>query len=115
MDLNKAQLIGRVTSDIELKATPNGQNVANLSIATNRNWTDSNWQKQETTEFSNIVLWGKLAEIAHNYLKKWARVFIEWRLQTRSWEWEDWSKRYKTEIIWENLIMLDKKEDSNNA
>lgn len=115
MDLNKVQLIGNITSDIELKEIANWQKVANLSIATNRNWTDNNWQKQESTEFSNIVLWGKLAEIAWEYLGKWKKVYIEWRLQTRTWDWEDWSKRYKTEIIWENLIMLDKKEDTNNA
>ncbi len=115
MDLNKVQLIGRNTQEVELIDTPNGQKVANFSIATNRNWTDSSGQKQENTEFSNIVVWWKLAEIAHSYLKKWAKVYIEWRLQTRSWEWDDWSKRYKTEIVWENLILLDKKEEENNG
>ena len=114
MDLNKAQIIGRITQDLELKQTPNGQNVISFSLATNRNWTDSSWVKQEQVEFHNVVLWGKLAEIADQYLKKWSRLFIEWRIQTRSWEAQDGTKRYKTEIVWENMIMLDSKSDSDN-
>ncbi len=113
MDLNKAQVIGRITQEVELKQTPNGQNVTSFSIATNRNWTDSSGMKQEQVEFHNIVLWGKLAEIAGQYVKKWSKLFIEWRLQTRSWEAQDGTKRYRTEIVGENLIMLDNKSDSN--
>lgn len=112
MDLNKVQIIGNITQDLELKQTPNGQNVMSFSVATNRNWTDGSWMRQEQTEFHNIVLWGKLAEIASEYLWKWKKVYIEGRLQTRNWEAQDWTKRYRTEIIWENMIMLDKKWDS---
>lgn len=112
MDLNKVQIIWRITQDIELKQTPNGQNVTSLSIATNRNWTDSSWMKQENAEFHSVVLWGKQAEIAAQYLQKWKRVYIEWRLQTRTWEAQDWTKRYKTEIVWENMIMLDSKDST---
>jgi single-strand DNA-binding protein len=115
MDLNKAQVIGRITQEVELKQTPNGQNVTSFSVATNRNWTDSSGMKQEQVEFHNIVLWGKLAEIAGQYVKKWSKLFIEWRLQTRSWEAQDGTKRYRTEIVGENLIMLDNKTDSNWA
>lgn len=114
MDLNKAQLIGRITQDLELKQTPNWQNVVSFSVATNRVWTDSSWSKQEQAEFHNVVLWWKLAEIAAQYLKKWSQVFIEWRLQTRTWEAQDWTKRYKTEIVWENMIMLSNKNDSES-
>lgn len=114
MDLNKVQVIGNITQDIELKQTPNGQNVVSFSVATNRNWTDSSWTRQEQTEFHNIVLWWKLAEIANEYLAKWKKVYVEWRLQTRNWEAQDWTKRYKTEIIWENMIMLDRKSDWEN-
>jgi len=114
MDLNKAQIIGRITQDLELKQTPNGQSVISFSVATNRNWTDSSWIKQEQVEFHNVVLWGKLAEIADKYLNKWSKIFIEWRLQTRTWEAQDWTKRYKTEIVWENMIMLDSKSDSES-
>ena len=106
MDLNKVQIIGNITQDVELRQTPNGQNVTTLSIATNRNWTDSSWNRQEQAEFHNVVLWGKLAEIAGQYLSKWKKVYIEWRLQTRSWEAQDGTKRYKTEIVGENMIML---------
>ena len=114
MDLNKVQIIGNITQDIELRQTPNGQNVTTLSVATNRNWTDSSWMKQEQAEFHSVVLWWKLAEIAWEYLQKWKKVYIEGRLQTRNWEAQDWTKRYRTEIIWENMIMLDKAWDNNN-
>ncbi len=107
MDLNKAQIIGRLTNDIELRTTPNWQSVTSFSVATNRNWTDSSGMKQEQAEFHNVVLWWKLAEIASQYLQKWKRLYIEWRLQTRNWEAQDWTKRYRTEIIWDNMIMLD--------
>ena len=106
MDLNKVQIIGNITQDVELRQTPNGQNVTTISIATNRNWTDSSWNRQEQAEFHNVVLWAKLAEIAGQYLSKWKKVYIEWRLQTRSWEAQDGTKRYRTEIVWENMIML---------
>lgn len=106
MDLNKVQIIWNITQDIELRQTPNWQNVASLSIATNRSWTDQSWMRQEQTEFHNVVLWWKLAEIASQYLQKWKKVYIEWRLQTRNWEAQDGTKRYKTEIVWENMIML---------
>lgn len=107
MDLNKVQLIGNITQDIELKQTPNGQNVCSFSLATNRSWTDGSGVKQEVAEFHSIVLWGKLAEIAGQYLHKGKKVYIEGRLQTRNWEAQDGSKRYKTEIVGENMIMLD--------
>ncbi len=113
MDLNKAQVIWRITGDIELKQTPNGQNVTSFSVATNRNWTDSSWTRQEQVEFHNIVLWWKLAEIASQYMRKGSKVYIEWRLQTRNWEAQDGTKRYRTEIVWENLIMLDNKNDNS--
>ena len=115
MDLNKVQIIGNITQDVELRQTPNGQNVTTLSIATNRNWTDWSWVKQEQAEFHSVVLWGKLAEIAGQYLQKWKKIYIEWRLQTRNWEAQDWTKRYRTEIVWENMIMLDRAGASENT
>lgn len=113
MDLNKVQIIWNVTTDIEMKSTPNWNSVVSLSIATNRVWKDNAWQKQEQAEFHNIVLWGKLAEIAEQYCKKGNKVYIEWRLQTRSWEAQDGTKRYRTEIVWENMILLWWKRDDN--
>lgn len=117
MDLNKVQLIGRITQDIELKQTPNGQSVTTLSVATNRNYTDGSGVRQEQSEFHNVVLWGKLAEIASQYLAKGRRVYIEGRLQTRSWDAQDGTKRYRTEIVGENMIMLDGKgsDDSSSS
>jgi len=109
MDLNKVQLIGNITQDVELKQTPSGQNVCSFSLATNRNWTDSSGVRQEVAEFHSIVLWGKLAEIAGQYLHKGKKIYIEGRLQTRNWEGTDGQKRYKTEIVGENMIMLDSK------
>jgi len=114
MDLNKVQIIGNITQDVELKQTPNWQNVCTINIATNRNWTDGNWQKQEQAEFHSVVLWGKLAEIAWQYLQKGKKVYIEWRLQTRNWEAQDGTKRYKTEIVWENMIMLSGNDKETN-
>lgn len=115
MDLNKVQLIGRITQDIELKQTPNGQSVTTLSVATNRNYTDGSGVRQEQSEFHNVVLWGKLAEIASQYLAKGRRVYIEGRLQTRSWDAQDGTKRYRTEIVGENMIMLDGKGPDDNS
>lgn len=103
MNLNKVFLIGRVTGDIQLRATPSNQSVANFSIATNRVWNDKNGQKQESTEFHNIVAWGRNAEIASQFLSKGSLVMIEGRLQTRSWEGNDGQKRKTTEIVCERL------------
>ncbi|MBN1494481.1 single-stranded DNA-binding protein [Candidatus Peregrinibacteria bacterium] len=110
MSLNRAQLIGNLTRDPEMKQIPGGQVVTTFSIATNFTWTDQQGQKQEKPEFHNIVAWRKLAEICGQYLKKGGKVFIEGRIQTRNWEAEDGSKKYRTEIIADNMIMLDGKK-----
>lgn len=104
--LNKVQLIGNLTKDPELRQTPNGNSVCSYTVATNLTWKDSNGQRQDKAEFHNVVSWGKLAEICGQYLQKGKKVYIEGRLQTRDWEAEDGSKRYKTEIVAENMIML---------
>ena len=109
MDLNKATLIGRLTADPESRTTPNGQTVVSFSIATNLVWKDANGEKKEKTEFHNMVAWRKLAEIITQYLKKGSRIYIEGRLQTRSWEDQNGIKKYRTEIIADNMIMLDNK------
>lgn len=106
--LNKVQLIGNLTRDPESRMTPSGQQVTTFGMATNRTWTDQSGQKQERAEYHNIVVWGKLGEIAAKYLIKGKKVYIEGRLQTRDWEAQDGTKRSRTEIVAENLIMLDK-------
>lgn len=107
MDLNKVMLIGRLTKNPELRSTPSGQSVTSFSIATNRVFTDAQGQKQERAEFHNIVAWGKLAEICSQYLSKGRRAYIEGRLQTRDWVGQEGVRRYSTEIIAENMIILD--------
>lgn len=107
MNLNKAMIIGNLTRDPEIRNTPNGQTVASFSVATNMVWTDQSGQKQEKAEFHNVVAWRRLAEICGQYLKKGAKVYIEGRLQTRDWAGQDGVKRYRTEIVAENMIMLD--------
>ncbi|MEK7606918.1 MAG: single-stranded DNA-binding protein [Patescibacteria group bacterium] len=108
MDLNKAMIIGNMTRDPEVRAIPNGQSVCSFSLATNRSWTDAAGQKQEQAEFHNIVAWGKLAEICGQYLTKGRKVYIEGRLQTREWETQEGVKRNRTEIVAENMIILDR-------
>ncbi|MCK5320905.1 single-stranded DNA-binding protein [Candidatus Parcubacteria bacterium] len=108
MNLNKAMIIGNLTRDPELKTIPNGTPVATFGVATNRVWTDQAGQKQEKVEFHNIVAWRRLAEICGQYLKKGAKIYIEGRLETRDWVGQDGVKRYRTEIVAGNMIMLDR-------
>lgn len=103
MNLNKVVLIGRLAADPEGRTTTSGQEVVNLRLVTNRVWTDPNGQKQEQPEFHSVVLWGRLAQIANQYLKKGGLAMIEGRLQTRSWTGNDGQKRYRTEVVAENI------------
>ncbi len=108
MDLNRATILGRLTRDPEVRTTPNGNSVTTLGVATNRVWYNKQTgNKEEQVEFHNCVLWGKLAEIAGQYLNKGQRVYFEGRLQTRDWTGNDGIKRYRTEIVVDNMIMLD--------
>jgi single-strand DNA-binding protein len=108
MNLNRAMIIGNCTRDPESRTTPSGQNVCNFGIATSSQWTDSQGQKQERTEYHNIVAWGKLADICTQFLAKGRKVYVEGRLQTREWEGQDGSKKQRTEIVAENMILLDR-------
>lgn len=103
MNLNKVFILGRLTADPILRSTPGGQQVASFSLATNRNWTDKTGQKKEEVEFHNIVIWGRLAEIAGKFLKKGALALVEGRLQTRSWQDKQGQSRKTTEIIADQL------------
>src|SRR6185436_16653798 len=107
MDLNKVQIIGRLTRDPEVRTTTTGKNVCSFSVATGFTWTDQSGQKKEQTEFHNVVAWGKLGDIIAQYMKKGRQIYIEGRLQTTSWDDKtSGQKRYKTEIVAENMIML---------
>jgi single-strand DNA-binding protein len=112
--LNRATILGNLTRDPEVKQLPSGQSVCTFGVATNRSWVDAAGVKQEKAEFHNIVTWGKLAEICGQYLSKGKKVYVEGRLQTREWEGQDGVKRYRTEIVTENVIILDRATGSGS-
>ena len=109
MNLNKAMIIGNLTRDPESRSTNTGKSVVSFSIATNEVWKDTSGAKQERVEYHNIVAWGKLAEICQQYLHKGKKVYLEGRLQTSEWVGKDGVKKTKTEIVADNMIMLDNK------
>jgi single-strand DNA-binding protein len=110
--VNKVILLGNLGRDPEVRSTPSGQSVASFSLATSRKWRDKNGNKQEETEWHNIVVWGKQAEIAGQYLKKGKQIFLEGRLQTRSWEdRQSGEKKYRTEVVCDNFQMLGQRGD----
>lgn len=110
INLNKVNLIGNITKDIELKAIPSGMKVASFGLATNRIWKDKDGNKQEQAEFHSIIAFGKQAETISQYCGKGDQLFIEGRIQTRSWDKEDGTKAYRTEIVLENFQFGNKTE-----
>jgi single-strand DNA-binding protein len=108
-DLNKAMLIGRLGQDPELKYTQSGIAVAKFSLATSQQWKDQDGNTQDKTEWHNVVAWRRLAEICAEYLKKGSKVYLEGSLSTSSWEDENKKKHYKTEVVLNDMIMLDSK------
>jgi single-strand DNA-binding protein len=103
MNLNKVLILGRVTADPVLKSTNSGMQVANFSVATNRVWNDKAGNRKEETEFHNVVVWGRQAEVASRFLKKGGLVLVEGRLQTRTWDDKTGQKRKTTEIVCERI------------
>ena len=110
MYINKAMVFGNITRDPELRALPSGMNVCNFSVATNRTYKDRDGKKQEQTDFHNIVVFGRQADTVNQYLKKGSSVYVEGRMQTRSWE-QNGEKKYRTEVICENFQMLGQRGD----
>lgn len=108
--VNKAIIIGNLTRDPEMRYTPNGQAVTTFSVATNRRWVTEGQEKEEV-EFHNVVAWNKLAELCSQLLSKGRKVFIEGRLQTRNWNDAQGTKHYKTEIVAEDMVILDSRRD----
>lgn len=98
MYLNKAMIFGNLTRDPEMKALPSGIKVCNFSLATNRTWKDKNGARQESTDFHNVVVFGRQAELVSQYLRKGSSAYIEGRMQTRSWD-ADGGKKYRTEVV----------------
>lgn len=115
MDLNKVMVIGRLTRDPEARTTPSGVAVTNFSVATSRVWKDDSGNQKESTEFHNVVAWRRLAEICAQYLAKGRQVYVEGHLQTRSWDDQSGQKRYRTEIVADNMIMLGSRSDTAAA
>jgi single-strand DNA-binding protein len=114
MNLNKVTLIGRLTRDPELRTTNSGSTVASISIATNSHWTDKSGQKQENTEFHNIVLFGKVAEVAGQYLIKGQEAYFEGRLQTRTYTGKDNIERRVTEVVADTMQFGAKPQGAGN-
>lgn len=113
--LNKVTLIGNLTRDPELRYTPQGTAVCTFGVATNRQWTTEGGEKKEDVEFHRIVAWNKLAEICSQLLTKGRKVYVEGRLQTRSWTGQDGNQRTTTEIVINDMIILDPKRESLGA
>jgi len=115
MNLNKVFILGRLAADPETRNTTTGQNVSTVRLATNRVWVDKTGQKQEQAEFHTIVAWGKLSEIIDKYVQRGQLLFIEGRLQTRSWQANDGTKRYRTEIVADSLQLGPKAAGSSQG
>ncbi len=114
--VNRVILVGRLGKDPEVRSTPNGTSVTKFTLATDEKFTDRTGEKQERTEWHNIVAWGKLGEICGQYLKKGKLVYIEGRIRTDSWDdKESGQKRYRTEIVADQMKMLDRRGDENGG
>jgi single-strand DNA-binding protein len=114
--VNKVILVGNLGRDPERRSTPSGQQVATFSVATSRRWRDRDGNRQEQTEWHNVVCWGRQAEVAGEYLKKGRQIYVEGRLQTRSWDdKQTGEKKYRTEVICENFQMLGQRGDGGGA
>jgi len=112
--INKVIIIGNLTRDPELRQTPNGQNVTTFGLATNRQWVTKENEKKNSAEFHECVAWAHLAEICSKYLKKGNLVYVEGYLKTRSWDSPEGIKKFKTEIVVQDMIMLEKKQNSED-
>jgi single-strand DNA-binding protein len=113
MNVNKVILVGRLTRDPEIRNTSSGQSVASIGLATNRFWKDKNGQRQEKTEFHNIILWGRLAEIAGQYLTKGQEAYFEGRIENRRYTAKDGTERRVTEVIAENMQLGSRAQGSS--
>jgi single-strand DNA-binding protein len=114
--VNKVILVGNLGRDPERRSTPSGQQVATFSVATSRRWRDRDGNRQEQTEWHNVVCWGRQAEVAGEYLKKGRQIYVEGRLQTRSWDdKQTGEKKYRTEVICENFQMLGQRGDGGGS
>lgn len=112
--VNKVILVGNLTRDPEIKTTTGGQSIATFGLATNRQWMTSGSEKRSSAEFHECVAWARLAEICKQYLKKGMLIYVEGYLKTRSWDMEDGTKRFRTEVVLQDMIMLEKRGDEKD-
>ncbi|MBC8492807.1 MAG: single-stranded DNA-binding protein [Chloroflexi bacterium] len=112
--LNKVMIIGNVERDPEMRYMPNGRPVTSFSVATSRSWTNSGGERREETEWFNVVAWGGLAEICKQHLRKGRQVYVEGRLQTRSWEDQEGRKRFRTELVANEMILLGNRRSTHS-
>ncbi len=115
MSVNKVILVGRLGKDPETRYMPNGEAVTNATLATSENWKDKSGEKQEKTEWHNLVFYRRLAEIAGEYLKKGSQIYVEGKLQTRKWQTKEGQDRYTTEIIVNEMTMLGGKSSGSSS
>ncbi len=113
--LNKVQLIGNLTRDPELRYTPTGAAVCTIGLATNRYWTTESGEKKEETEFHRVVAWNKLAELCSQLLVKGRKIYVEGRLRTNAWQGKDGAQRSTTEVVIEDMIILDSRRPAGEA
>ena len=113
--LNKVMVIGNLGRDPEMRYMPSGRPVTSFSVATTRSWTNADGERREETEWFNVVTWGNLAEICKQYLCKGQQVYIEGRMQTRSWEDHEGRKRFRTELVANEMIMLGSRREASEA
>ena len=112
--VNKVILVGNLTRDPELKSTTSGQSIVSFGLATNRQWTTSSREKRSSAEFHECVAWAKLAEICRERLHKGMLVYVEGYLKTRSWDMEDGTRRFRTEIVLQDMIILEKRQGDSD-
>lgn len=113
--VNKVILIGNLTRDPEMRQTPNGQSVVTFGIATNREWVTKDGRKQNSAEFHDLVAWAKLADICSQYLSKGKLIYVEGYLKTRSWDTPEGIKKFRTEVVVQDMIMLDKRGENETS
>jgi len=111
--LNRAQIIGNLTRDPEVRSLPSGQSVTNFAVATNRRWKDKDGNFKEDTQYHEVSVWGRQGELASQMLSKGKKVYVEGRLSTSSWEGNDGAKRQRTEIVADSFIPLSPKDGSS--
>jgi single-strand DNA-binding protein len=113
--LNKVMVIGKVGRDPEMRYMPNGKPVTSFSVSTSRTWTNSEGERREETEWFNVVAWGNLAEICKQHLRRGQQVYVEGRLQTRSWEGREGKRRFRTELVANEMILLGDRRIASEA